>query len=492
MKVFSRIVLCLLAAMSLPIALPRAAQVELLPDATVRVGINASSSQRIAVDVSSNLVNWTQMTNVAPLARQITFANDPSQSDPMRFFRISDGDETFAIAGYVDGGQYFRGMAGVTMTEGATGTTVLTDANGFFHFDQRFSRTNLPFLLTASIAGAPIAQQQIAGAQAGVFSVIQAPLATRSPDIYPVDTTCHFKVTGGPRAGLEYTIQFYDTHFQMTGGITGAGIFQRSVSPPPTSLYLTNSTGTNAASDPYLWGGSTNVNTVSGWFSGIPSAKGALAGNGTVTMERVVVAPTNLAGMAFSIGDGEIQFTDTQYVLTWDGVTNTYYYFPSRDGNFWNISSKLQLYFLSATNGSFTFLQQGPLVITGDMHQIPFTLLPDTGVPAPATPPTLNITTTNIDSGIGSGAQYTLVFSGGTTGTFTTVNSGMTGNGSYTYTVYGSNAHLYLSYGAPFVGDYDNMTLTFKAPQGSGTPNSFSGTQQVGGTIYPFLGIFTY
>jgi hypothetical protein len=209
-------------------------------------------------------------------------------------------------------------------------------------------------------------------------------------------------------------------------------------------------------------------------------------------MERVVVAPTNLAGMAFSIGDGEIQFTDTQYVLTWDGVTNTYYYFPSRDGNFWNISSKLQLYFLSATNGSFTFLQQGPLVITGDMHQIPFTLLPDTGVPAPATPPTLNITTTNIDSGIGSGAQYTLVFSGGTTGTFTTVNSGMTGNGSYTYTVYGSNAHLYLSYGAPFVGDYDNMTLTFKAPQGSGTPNSFSGTQQVGGTIYPFLGIFTY
>src|SRR5688572_13890318 len=121
----------------------RAAQMELLSGGLVRVNAGFESP-RLAVDVSSNLVNWMLFTNAPAAAGQVTFVNDAQQADPTRFFRVADADQTFAIAGFVDGGEYFGGVAGATITESATGTSVTSDANGFFHFNQRFPISSAP------------------------------------------------------------------------------------------------------------------------------------------------------------------------------------------------------------------------------------------------------------------------------------------------------------------------------------------------------------
>jgi hypothetical protein len=97
-------------------------------------------------------------------------------------------------------------------------------------------------------------------------------------------------------------------------------------------------------------------------------------------------------------------------------------------------------------------------------------------------------------SGVGYGVQYTVTLVGGTTGTFTEQSGAgapTVGSGSYTYTVDGTRAHLYMVY-KEFPGDYDDMMLTFEASAGSPTPSSFSGTQRVGGAVYQFTGTFTY
>jgi hypothetical protein len=91
---------------------------------------------------------------------------------------------------------------------------------------------------------------------------------------------------------------------------------------------------------------------------------------------------------------------------------------------------------------------------------------------------------------VGAGATYTVVLSGGTSGTFQITNSGSTGNGTYTYTPQGNQAHLRLDY-ANFPGDFDDMTLIFTTQPG-GSPSNFTGTQRVGGNDYPFTGTFTY
>jgi hypothetical protein len=465
-------------------------QIDFLPGNAVRVAVGANRSERFAVDVSSNLVNWMQITNIAPTAGQITFANDPVQSDPARFFRVADADETFAIAGYVDGGQYFGGVADITVTESTSGKSVITDANGFFHFDQRFARTNLPVWVTATFPDSQVVQRRITGAQAGMFSLIQAPLGSYIPAFDFVDSTCHFKVTGGPRAGLEYTIRFYDARFEISGGISGQGVFN-AFTPAP-QIYVTNSTtGTSVANEILIWPNAASP--VGGWFSGIPSPKGALAGNGNITIERVIVAPATLTGATYSIGAGEIKFLGDTCTLKWDGVITTNRYSASQKGNFWNVSllgestsRVFQLYFLTAANGSFKLETSTGLVVSGEMH-----LLKQSTI---AAPPTLSsITVMTETAAIGSGLRYTVTLVGGTSGTFVALGAvgEPLGSGTYTYTPSGGQAHLYMIFEG-FPGDFDDMTLIFTEPPGSSAPNRFSGSQGIAGTVYPFTGTFTY
>jgi hypothetical protein len=105
MTLLNRHNICAYIALLSTALLLRSADIELQSGNTVRVSLGSDTSERIAVDVSSNLVNWMQITNVAAAAGKVTFANRPSSSvDPMRFFRISDGDDTFSITGFVDGG----------------------------------------------------------------------------------------------------------------------------------------------------------------------------------------------------------------------------------------------------------------------------------------------------------------------------------------------------------------------------------------------------
>lgn len=353
----------------------RAANFELLSGNNVRVGLGAGAGQRITVDVSSNLVNWNQITNVAATSGQVAFANDPSQADPMRFFRLSDADDSFAISGYVNGGNFFGGMGGVTVTENVTGTSVMTDANGFFHFDERFARTNLPVWLTASAEGMPIVQRPITPADAGTFSVLDAPLGF-PPSFDFRDRIFRFKVTGGPRAGLEYAMRFYNGQMEITGGISAEGIF--GAANEPVTFLLNLPSGSHTLNQFYLWPKGTNAAGAYGWFSGIPGTNGTLAGNGTVTIERSIVSPTSLSGLAFSIGPGEVRFIGNSCQLKWDGIINTNQYNPSRYDNFWEVSlfdngtsRGLELYFSSKTNGTFTLEPPSGPVVTGDMRQIP-------------------------------------------------------------------------------------------------------------------------
>ena len=101
--------------------------------------------------------------------------------------------------------------------------------------------------------------------------------------------------------------------------------------------------------------------------------------------------------------------------------------------------------------------------------------------------------TGNADSGVGAGATYTVNLSGGPSGTFTISNSGSSGSGTYTYTVDNTakTAHLVLTYGGQFTGDFDDMTLIFTTQSGGGV-NNYTGNQRVGGNNYPFSGTFTY
>ena len=88
---------------------------------------------------------------------------------------------------------------------------------------------------------------------------------------------------------------------------------------------------------------------------------------------------------------------------------------------------------------------------------------------------------------------YTVTFNGGATGTFNAVNpeGNPMGGGTYTYTRNGTEANLRLVY-PEANNEYDDMTLIFTQQPGSNQPNSFTGTQLVGGTVYPFSGTFTY
>jgi len=109
-------------------------------------------------------------------------------------------------------------------------------------------------------------------------------------------------------------------------------------------------------------------------------------------------------------------------------------------------------------------------------------------LPAPQSLSQIQVTTGT--GGIGAGTVYTVTLNPG--GTFSAVNTqgDDMGSGTYQYTPSGNQANLRLTYPA-FDNDYDDMTLYFTSPQGSGA-NQYTGTQRVSGTVYNMTGTFTY
>jgi hypothetical protein len=480
-----------------------AAQMQMLPGDLVRVQ-TAAEYQRASVDVSFDLVSWRPMTNVAASAGQITFVNDPQQSDPARFFRIADADETFAIAGYVDAGQLLGGVAAAMITESVTGTSVKSDATGFFHFNQRFARTNPEITLTAVAEGRDAVQRVLRPGDYGSFAVMHMKTPGLA-NVGAVDEVYHFRVTGGPRAGLEYSIRVYFGQATVTGGIKGEGAFYQPLLPTPEPgppVHILNIgasayTGCHLHFSLPLRNGKTNI----AFFSGIPSTNGTLAGNGIVTWDAAIHAPLDLNGLAYQIGADTIQFTNSLYRLIKNAATEEGTYTALRLENTWRVSlsgtadptsDNLDLSFATATNGAFTLMISGAPSVSGQMQQVAF---PPWSPPViDANPPAKMRFIVGPGSGIGEGTIINIVLSGGTAGVFTAINAqgDSMGNGTYTYTVTGpATAHFRLNY-PEFGNDYDDVTLTYKAPPGSETASTFSGTQLVSGTLYPYNGTFTY
>jgi hypothetical protein len=84
---------------------------------------------------------------------------------------------------------------------------------------------------------------------------------------------------------------------------------------------------------------------------------------------------------------------------------------------------------------------------------------------------------------------YTIHFSAA--GQFTIDLPGY-GSGNFLYTPGTNTAHLVLNYTGDLVGDVDDLNLVFKAPSGSTIPSLQSGTQTIGGQVYPVQGTFTF
>jgi hypothetical protein len=86
------------------------------------------------------------------------------------------------------------------------------------------------------------------------------------------------------------------------------------------------------------------------------------------------------------------------------------------------------------------------------------------------------------------GGQTVINFSGST---FAYSAGGF--SGTYVYTPSGTSANLRLTYGGTATGDVDDYTLQFRAPTGSPTPSTYSGTQKVGNAAPGAAsGTFTY
>lgn len=489
-----------------------AAQLELLGNNIVNLSLPGSASHRVAIDLSRNLKDWAALTTVSASNGSASFVNDASQADPMRFFRIADGDETFAIAGYVDGGPSLGGVAGVTVTENFSGTSVTTDANGFFHFNQRFTRTNLPIMINASADGLLAVFRVISTVDSSSLCVLSMPykgvLSTSGvvpdPILHTnVNRTIEFSVTGGSRAGMHFAGHFNNGSVSIIGDVSGGGPFTETDAPVFSPYLVSMFFATNVTNQMYLFPVQSSPSGGWGYFSGIPGVNGTLAGNGMMTWTNeypVVVAPTNLTGRAFALGTNAIQFTNNVYTITRDGTNYTGIFYGPRDWNTWNLTlttgspteatASLQLNFTDATDGTYVLQWPGEQAISGAMHQTEYVPPIIGGVPAPAALSRIEVTTDT--SGIGLGVHYSVNFSGGVSGTFvaTSYTGELFGTGTYTYTVLGSEAHLFMSY-PEFQGDFDDMTLKFTTPPGGGE-NQFTGTQKVGGTFYPFTGTFTY
>jgi hypothetical protein len=181
---------------------------------------------------------------------------------------------------------------------------------------------------------------------------------------------------------------------------------------------------------------------------------------------------------------------------TWDTILNN-----SLDGS----SSRLVLTFSDNGVGSYSFT--GPNAtnaVTGQFQETGFgsstTGTTTTGTTTTGTtttgggtgsvqaPATLSQVVINgLASNPSGGGQAVVNISGNT---FVYASGGFAGTAQYTPS--GTTARLRLNYAGTASGDFDDYTLVFRAPSGSSTLSTFSGTQKAGNVTGPASGTFIY
>src|SRR5687768_13447418 len=212
-----------------------AAVVTLQPDQSLTVGLGTTSSQRVAVDVSTNLLNWTEITNVVADSILKVLMPESADAAPAQFFRLADADATVAVRGFIDGGPLFGPVGGAQVA--ANGFVVTSDANGFFNFNARFFRDALPLAINVVDGGAILGSRTVHRSDAGALAVIPMHLGAPTVPTIRDGSIFRFKVESGPRVGEEFQLTFTNSGFKAEGAVTGEGSVSVLGTTPP-SLWL--------------------------------------------------------------------------------------------------------------------------------------------------------------------------------------------------------------------------------------------------------------
>lgn len=286
-----------------------------------------SGSERIAVDASSNLVRWVEITNAAPASGSLVVSDPDAEGQSSRFYRLSDADDTVDIKGYVTGPEHFGPVANA-LVEITAGWSTHTDANGYFHFDHRFLRSDLPLTLIAYGPAVDGVTRKIFASDAGTVVPLQLTLGELAQFTPVVGGKYHFQTQSGPRAGAQFTLTLQVDRFQIEGDITGTGSYS-ALPAGPGFLNLNFDGGDDATINLWRYPG-TNVDGGKYLFSGIPSARGILAGNGIVTLEIPgIPPPAQLGSITLHYTQGNS--SGSNYTVSLSGGASGY--FLLKDGN---------------------------------------------------------------------------------------------------------------------------------------------------------------
>lgn len=496
--------------------------IDVAQNGTIRVISSESFPERVAVDVSNDLGSWRELAIVAGGGSQITFADQAAAGAGARFFRLSDADNTFLVAGTVEPLVEFAfdqplpwfqinpppGLppqppfqtfdpgvwAGATVSIPSLGLMTQSEADGSFRFNQRLLRADLPIEVISSIYQFVSATNVIASTNVDL-RVVARPLFASGPiwyDAFLTETPLpvarhHFKITSGPDATAEFDI------------ITAERLELPYTNPAEAAAYhvplafaqgLTNKLGlsTSFTNEIRAWISATNRYT--GVFS-LPTVT-EIPDNGTVSIEPLFTpanAP-NIETLTLRYDSLASQASFTLNLST-NGQFSTSES-PARMGTYSFAGLNLNLSFQGSpapealtlylpdrttTNGYFLSRIGTNAQSAGTFYFVPR---------PPAQPVEFSFSLTQSPLG----AAYYAVRLNYATHLFTAMD-GAVGYGTFTFTIISpTEARLRLDYGGEFAGDFDDYTLSY--------PGNPSGANQLNGVIFanpvtgPATGTYRY
>jgi hypothetical protein len=294
--------------------------------ADVRLGSNGSleirglaTTQRLAIDISSNLISWTEITdNAVPLDGSILIGNPNGASDQQRFFRLADADQTFTVNGFVEGAPGFGPVAGARVESEDANYFAITDRDGLFHFDHRFAKSELPLYLKLNAPGFDAPLHTNTASDAGSFVAFKASMFELPQFTYFAGARYHFDVKSGPRAGMRYTMTLGWDRFKVEGDLQGTGDFNSPLTGPARGVFAFDDPLAQL-SEVLFWAG-PGFGFTNFFFAGIPSVTGGtLPGNGEMTLEYLpdVAVPTTVGSVHLTFQKGLQAPRD--YVVTLSG-----------------------------------------------------------------------------------------------------------------------------------------------------------------------------